>query len=573
MRSGYGTRSPRRGSGSLFPVVGVVLFFVFFWAVGYFTFFSGIVGMSGAQEGAARDRSLRSMSSKPNEPRMRVTNVQIPTKPQSDAGSKFNVNADLKQTAAARANHQEKEDFEDLMEDFDPHHEELIVKAERSDEYDEEDGGEEEVMIDSNTLGPAKDGNENGYGPTKDLGAAATMPVANERKDPVVQGAKSEKTLTLSESPPSTAELEKNGSVLYKQTVNLYKSLKYQDLVEERWFDQDYDKEESHDMIMELGGDTLGDASRKNVHEAIPRKLHFTWKTDKLDELPELFRKIQLKWKMLNPGWEIKIWTDEECEKLVKDFYPEYFFFYSDFEVTAERSDIFRYLVLDHYGGYYADMDIEPLQPLDGMIEVVKKPECMIGLEPEVHAILAYNKYHVIGNAFMGSVPGHPLWKWLIPQTIKRYYADRSPKDEKDATKITGPIAVDNVIQRNPEVTRSCLLLKPDVTAPAYDLGQDAYGRCQDILERPHLKMANDKENPYVRICKEINEIGDQNKDYPAESFMVHHWAHTWRAKPDDDDNADKKSEGQGKGEGIGSESKQEPKIFAESNIGKEVEL
>ena len=85
--------------------------------------------------------------------------------------------------------------------------------------------------------------------------------------------------------------------------------------------------------------------------------------------------------------------------------------------------------------------------------------------------------------------------------------------------------------------------------------------------------MANDKENPYVRICKEINEIGDQNKDYPAESFMVHHWAHTWRAKPDDDDNADKKSEGQGKGEGIGSESKQEPKIFAESNIGKEVEL
>jgi len=108
MRSGYGTRSPRRGSGSLFPVVGVVLFFVFFWAVGYFTFFSGIVGMSGAQEGAARDRSLRSMSSKPNEPRMRVTNVQIPTKPQSDAGSKFNVNADLKQTAAARANHKRK---------------------------------------------------------------------------------------------------------------------------------------------------------------------------------------------------------------------------------------------------------------------------------------------------------------------------------------------------------------------------------------------------------------------------------------------------------------------------------
>ena len=43
----------------------------------------------------------------------------------------------------------------------------------------------------------------------------------------------------------------------------------------------------------------------------------------------------------------------------------------------------------------------------------------------------------MIGNAFMASVPGHPLWKWLIPQTIKRYYADRAQKDEKDATKIS----------------------------------------------------------------------------------------------------------------------------------------
>ena len=124
-------------------------------------------------------------------------------------------------------------------------------------------------------------------------------------------------------------------------------------------------------------------------------------------------------------------------------------------------------------------MDIEPLQPLDGLIEVVKHPDCVIGLEPEVHAILAYNKYHMIGNAFMGSIPGHTLWKWLIPQTIKRYYADRSQKQDKDATKITGPIAVDNVIQRNPEITRTCALLRPDVTAPAYDLNQAPYSRCQ----------------------------------------------------------------------------------------------
>jgi len=390
---------------------------------------------------------------------------------------------------------------------------------------------------------------------------------------------------------------------LLSRTADLYKTLKYDDLVEKRWFDEDFDKEEKHDMIQELGGDNLGDVSMAggsgvSAPQHIPKKLHFTWKTAELEDLPELFKKIQLKWRMLNPDWEIKIWTDEECDHFVKTFYPEYYFFYSDFEVTAERSDIFRYLVLDHHGGYYADMDMEPLQPMDGLVEVVRQPQCMIGLEPEVHAILAYNKYHVIGNAFMGSVPNHPLWKWLIPQTIKRYFNDRNPKDEKDATKITGPIALDNVVQRNPEITRTCVLLKPDVTGPAYDLSQNAYERCQEILNKPQWQktaLEGEEENPYVRICKQVDQVGDENKAYPPEAFAVHHWAHTWRAKPEEEKKPEDGLSGKswnlgsllgGKGSADAAADAavaaaedaeaqaamaKEPAIHAETNIGKEV--
>ena len=60
----------------------------------------------------------------------------------------------------------------------------------------------------------------------------------------------------------------------------------------------------------------------------------------------------------------------------------------------------------------------------------------------------------MVGNAFMASKPNHPLWSWIIPQTIRRHYADRSPRSKKDATRITGPVAIDNVVQRNPNVTR-----------------------------------------------------------------------------------------------------------------------
>jgi hypothetical protein len=106
------------------------------------------------------------------------------------------------------------------------------------------------------------------------------------------------------------------------------KELSYSDVVEERWFDLEDDQEKNQDAILDYKGDNLGDRySQEEVHESIPRVLHFTWKTDQLDELPELFRKIQLKWRMLNPDWEIRIWTDEECEQMVKDYYPEYVLF------------------------------------------------------------------------------------------------------------------------------------------------------------------------------------------------------------------------------------------------------
>jgi len=371
------------------------------------------------------------------------------------------------------------------------------------------------------------------------------------------------------------------------ETKELYKSLKYNDLVIPRWFDLDFENEHAHDSIQELGGDQLGDLSvvPEKGHKGIPKKLHFTWKTDKLSELPELFRKIQLKWRALNPDWEIKIWTDEECDRLIKDHYPEYYSFYSEMKVTAEKSDVFRYLVLDLHGGYYADMDMEPLQPLDGLAEALQKPGCMIGLEPEVHAVLVYNKYHVIGNAFLGARPGHPLWKGFLPHAMKNHYADKMPNELKDATSITGPIAMDRVIQSNPDLTRGCVFLQPDVTAPAFDVKQDMHTRCEHIIRthKPIYLRGGEAPNPKVQLCRKISRLGNANKDYPVTSFMVHHWAHTWRDKIDEAEEerrrkvveGETKTEEEAGGEEEAEEGKErkpkEKKIMAESNIGKDV--
>jgi mannosyltransferase OCH1-like enzyme len=536
--------SPRRGSKRAFPLL-TTLGFVFLWVMAYFLI------------NPFSDETDRLKSEPYGEPRIRVSNVEWAVE---ESSSPLTTSVDLTSGSSNNGGGAESSKVT----------EEAVKRAvEEAKTFEFEDLDEADIYF-----GEFQEEEEE-ESTTKAKSKAAASARDKEMLGENVVGAPKATTTTT-------------GS----------KELSYSDVVEERWFDLEDDQEKNQDAILDYKGDNLGDRySQEEVHESIPRVLHFTWKTDQLDELPELFRKIQLKWRMLNPDWEIRIWTDEECEQMVKDYYPEYYFFYSDFEVTAERSDIWRYLVLDKFGGYYADMDIEPLQPLDELVKLVKDPDCVLGLEPEVHAILLYNKYHVIGNAFLGSRPGHPLWKWLIPQSIKRYYADRNPKDEKDATKITGPIAVDNVIQRNPEITRSCVLLKPDVTAPAYDITQKPYERCQPILEKQELKYGSE-ENPYVRICEEIDAVGEENKDYPPESFMVHHWAHTWQAKPDDttktDDAADDADVDDGENENPAGEAKpklklkleedgpgsedgvsqsKEPKIFAQSNIGKEVIL
>ena len=65
-----------------------------------------------------------------------------------------------------------------------------------------------------------------------------------------------------------------------EELSGFYKGLKYKDVVIERWFDKDYER------LVNRNRETW---TNKAEGERIPRKLHFTWKTSNLGELPDLF--------------------------------------------------------------------------------------------------------------------------------------------------------------------------------------------------------------------------------------------------------------------------------------------
>ena len=99
---------------------------------------------------------------------------------------------------------------------------------------------------------------------------------------------------------------------------------------------------------------------------SIPRIIHQTWKSDRL---PERFRPFQHSWRRHHPSWEYCFYDDESCRALVAKAYPSLLTMYDECPYGVQRADIFRYLVVAHKGGVYADMDTECIQSVDSLLE------------------------------------------------------------------------------------------------------------------------------------------------------------------------------------------------------------
>lgn len=69
-------------------------------------------------------------------------------------------------------------------------------------------------------------------------------------------------------------------------------------------------------------------------------------------------------WQSLNPDYEYRFYTDEDMHRLVTEDHPELVPLWQRMSGVL-RADLFRYLVLFEYGGYYADIDVTCDTPID----------------------------------------------------------------------------------------------------------------------------------------------------------------------------------------------------------------
>ena len=129
------------------------------------------------------------------------------------------------------------------------------------------------------------------------------------------------------------------------------------------------------------------------------RTLHFFWDGP---AMPNHLRENLAVWRNLHPDWEFVIWDSASVRWLRHhDLYERAAELVPPDAVWQFRSDLARYEILLHHGGFYADVDTFPLRPIDPFIE---------GHD----AFAVWEDQNWVGNTYLYCEPGHPVMRMIV---------------------------------------------------------------------------------------------------------------------------------------------------------------
>jgi mannosyltransferase OCH1-like enzyme len=197
----------------------------------------------------------------------------------------------------------------------------------------------------------------------------------------------------------------------------------------------------------------------------IPRTLHRVWLGGRA--VPEEFEGYWARWGEMHPDWVLKTWGDDDLDWLVNR---------STFDGAhnlSEASDVARFEILARYGGFYVDVDVEPLRCIEPLLRR--------------HAVAGWEFSHRLGSAVLGSETGHPAFAALVERLPSYVEAH----DDETSEKRTGPVFLTETWWRRRDVTRLARVA-------FYPVGWWPSERYK--LDGP----------------------------YPAESYTNHRWAGSW---------------------------------------------
>jgi glycosyltransferase involved in cell wall biosynthesis len=187
---------------------------------------------------------------------------------------------------------------------------------------------------------------------------------------------------------------------------------------------------------------------------SIPKLIH---QTDKSHDIRETYRRFREGLLSLHPDWEYKFYDDAACRKAVEQYLPAFLPIYDSASII-QKADIFRIVIVYGEGGFYLDMDIECLKPLDDLCEF----RCVFAEEITLSEVEAEKLNHRdrlrVANYMFGSEAGHPFLLRLLSRIAQE--SRREIHTEEDVLDSTGPGLVTTVYHDTREEMRDVVLLR-----------------------------------------------------------------------------------------------------------------
>tara|TARA_B100002051_G_scaffold275939_1_gene321654 strand:- start:1021 stop:1644 length:624 start_codon:yes stop_codon:yes gene_type:complete len=110
-------------------------------------------------------------------------------------------------------------------------------------------------------------------------------------------------------------------------------------------------------------------------------------------------------------GFSYRYYDDNACEAYLERHYsPEHKAVFRRLRCGAHKADFFRYCFLYREGGIYMDIDLEPLETLDGILQGLPAGTLVTCLELTGQGVF---------QAFIASPPRHPVFLELISEFFK----------------------------------------------------------------------------------------------------------------------------------------------------------
>ncbi|WP_413440376.1 glycosyltransferase [Synechococcus sp. MIT S1220] len=179
----------------------------------------------------------------------------------------------------------------------------------------------------------------------------------------------------------------------------------------------------------------------------IPLVLHQIGADKSISRHLEGFRRS---WKIWNPDLEVIYWSDATLRQFIAQHVPTFLPLFDSYSKGVCRADLGRYLLLQYFGGIYADLDCQCLRPLAPLLE---DRELLIATEPAIHHlqknVILRGLKRVICPSFIASIPGHPFWSDVLLSLTK--YPPSSIKTTDDVLDATGPFLLSRVLVALPK--------------------------------------------------------------------------------------------------------------------------